>query len=126
MSNLRLPPVDSFDAADKFIGTARNRRVFGYKTVGRRVFLPDEADTPEYDIAVRYHDTNIVTYHGDGSITLDTGGWETVTTTNRMDMLTPTRFRVRRRNSYVEVVDALDDAVFRFDTTTRHTIRPSA
>jgi hypothetical protein len=41
------------------------------------------------DIAVRLHDTDIVVYHPDGSITLDTGGWFTVTTKARMCEFSP-------------------------------------
>lgn len=45
--------------------------------------------TPQGDPAVRYHETDIVTYHGDGSMTLDCGGWATSTTTNRIWHFTP-------------------------------------
>jgi len=41
------------------------------------------------DIAVKFHSTDIVTYHEDGSITLDSGGWLTRTTRNRMNEFTP-------------------------------------
>lgn len=39
------------------------------------------------DIAVKYHATDITTYHRDGTITLDTGGWRTATTKGRMHEL---------------------------------------
>jgi hypothetical protein len=35
--------------------------------------------------AVRLHDTDVVTFHDDGTIELDTGGWDTVTTKQRMN-----------------------------------------
>ena len=35
-------------------------------------------------IALKYHATNVVTAHRDGSITLDSGGWRTATTKARM------------------------------------------
>jgi len=41
------------------------------------------------DIAVRLHDTDVVTYHDDGAITLDTGRWFTVTTKDRMNTFSP-------------------------------------
>lgn len=34
---------------------------------------------------VRYHDTDVVTAHTDGRITLRTGGWKTATTKTRMN-----------------------------------------
>lgn len=37
------------------------------------------------DFAVKLHDTDVVTYHADGTITLSTGGWQTVTTKARIN-----------------------------------------
>jgi hypothetical protein len=39
----------------------------------------------EDTIALRYHSTNVVTFHLDGRIVLRSGGWETVTTKDRMN-----------------------------------------
>lgn len=36
------------------------------------------------DIAVKLHATDVVTFHQDGTVTYDTGGWGTVTTKDRM------------------------------------------
>lgn len=36
-------------------------------------------------MAVRLHQTNVVVFHGDGSITLDSGGWRTPTTKQRIN-----------------------------------------
>lgn len=36
-------------------------------------------------IALKYHATDVVTYHPDGSIVLDTGGWKTSTTKLRLN-----------------------------------------
>lgn len=41
------------------------------------------------DIAVKLHNTDVVTYRPDGSITLDSGGWRTVTTKARMNEFSP-------------------------------------
>jgi hypothetical protein len=46
------------------------------------------------DIAVTLHDTDVVTYHTDGSVTLDSGGWLTVTTKDRMNRYLGDRGRV--------------------------------
>lgn len=42
-------------------------------------------DTNSNDIAVRLHHTDILTFKPDGSLILDTGGWETMTTKARMN-----------------------------------------
>lgn len=41
------------------------------------------------DIAVRLHATDVVTFHADGTATLDSGGWLTVTTKARMNEYLP-------------------------------------
>lgn len=43
----------------------------------------------DHDIALRLHDTDVVTFHPDGSITLNTGGWYTMTTKERMNGALP-------------------------------------
>jgi len=40
---------------------------------------------PTGEIRVTYHSTDVVTVHANGNITLDTGGWRTVTTKTRMN-----------------------------------------
>jgi hypothetical protein len=42
-------------------------------------------------IAVRLHNTDVVTYHRDGRVQLFTGGWYTVTTKQRMNAYSPAR-----------------------------------
>jgi hypothetical protein len=69
--------MKSYQAADKRLtGRTPMRR-----KIGNNTWLERRGD----DIAVRLHDTDIVVYHPDGSITLDTGGWFTVTTKARMN-----------------------------------------
>lgn len=43
------------------------------------------------NIAVRLHNTNIVIYHSDGTITVDSGGWCTPTTRNRIERFSALR-----------------------------------
>jgi hypothetical protein len=43
------------------------------------------------DYAVRLHNTDVVTIHPDGTYTLRTGGWETVTTKDRINRFSPAR-----------------------------------
>lgn len=35
------------------------------------------------DLVIRYHSTDVLTYHGDDTVTIDTGGWHTSTTALR-------------------------------------------
>lgn len=41
------------------------------------------------DIAVRYHYTDIIIYHSNDTITINTGGWWTVTTLQRINHISP-------------------------------------
>jgi hypothetical protein len=43
------------------------------------------------DFAVRLHSTDVVTIHPDGTYTLRTGGWKTVTTKDRINRYSPVR-----------------------------------
>jgi hypothetical protein len=45
----------------------------------------------ENSIAVILHGTDVVTFHHDGRITLTTGGWNTVTTKDRINTYSPAR-----------------------------------
>jgi len=46
------------------------------------------------DIALRLHRTDVLTYHPDGTVTLNSGGWQTVTTKRRMNQYLPNGYRV--------------------------------
>lgn len=46
------------------------------------------------DIAVRLHSTDILTYHPDGTVTYETGGWWSVTTKDRFNRYGPIGFGV--------------------------------
>jgi hypothetical protein len=59
-----------------------------------------------HDIAVQYHATDVVTYHQDGTVTLNTGGYETVTTKRRINDYTPRGLSVFARNfAWFVVID---------------------
>jgi hypothetical protein len=51
--------------------------------------------------AVRYHQTDVVTLWSDGRITLDTGGWHTMSTKARLDAYAPVRIDSDRGIWYV-------------------------
>jgi hypothetical protein len=52
------------------------------------------------DYAVRLYSTDVVTYHPDGSVTVRTGGWETVTTADRIGRYSPISLRFRSGTAY--------------------------
>lgn len=52
----------------------------------------DPLDAPSY--AVRYHDTDVVTFYRNGVLALDHGGWVSTTTVRRMHLFTPRELRV--------------------------------
>ena len=49
-------------------------------------------------IAVRYHSTDVVTYHANGDIVLDSGGWWTSTTKKRINRYLPLSMYVTQRD----------------------------
>lgn len=51
------------------------------RKVGNNTYLRRRGDA----IAVRLHSTDVLTFAADGSVTLDSGGWRTVTTKERMN-----------------------------------------
>lgn len=79
------PTITNFRQADEFLGRKTNRPLHGRATRIRR-----EGDV----IIIRQHNTDIITYFPDGSTLLNTGGWRTVTTKQRMNEYTPAWFAV--------------------------------
>lgn len=52
-------------------------------------------------IGVQLHNTIVVTIHGDGTYTLNSGGWQTVTTKDRINEYSPVRISQRKYQWYV-------------------------
>lgn len=48
----------------------------------------------ENRIVIRLHNTNVVTFYEDGRTLLNSGGWKTVTTKDRMNKYLPTPWKV--------------------------------
>lgn len=55
------------------------------------------------DIVIRLHSTNIVTYKPDGRVVLDTGGWKTKTTRDRINQYSPVKIHQCKSIWYVGV-----------------------
>ena len=73
------------DAAARLTGRCAQRR-----KIANNTWLERRGE----DIAIRLHQTDIVTLHPNGHATLDTGGWLTVTTKSRMNDALPGGVRI--------------------------------
>jgi len=75
-----------FGLDTKLQGRCKDSRKLANNTYAQRRFSGQ--------IAVRLHATDILTFHSDGQIDLNTGGWDTVTTRSRMNDFIPRPWRV--------------------------------
>ncbi len=64
-------------------------KLTGRCSQSRKVANNTYAERRGDDIAIRLHATDVVTFHRDGTITLNTGGWVTVTTKARINDYLP-------------------------------------
>lgn len=81
--------VITFSDAESRMRTARN----GSRKLANNTYLvPRGADA----YAVRLHSTDIITIHRDGTFTLNTGGWDTVITKDRLNSFGPARIYSER------------------------------
>ena len=78
------------------------------KKVGNNTYLIAGNDC----IHVRLHATNIVTLHKDGRIAFNSGGWQTVTTKDRMNQYMPDGMYIGQKNFVWYVYDRRDDHSF--------------
>lgn len=75
----------TFKEAEAFLAGKGSRSIANNTRLERR---------EDGSIAVRLHATDVVTYRPDGSIVLESGGWRTVTTKDRMCRYLPAPWRV--------------------------------
>src|SRR5882762_2348120 len=75
-----------FGLDTKLRGRCRESRKLANNTYARR--------RHSGKIAIQLHATDILTFHSDGQIDLNTGGWDTVTTRSRMNDFIPRPWRV--------------------------------
>ncbi len=80
--------VTSFAQAERAFASAKD------KSKGKPISTSTRVVQRGEDYAVRYHETDVVTYKADGSIVLNTGGWLTMTTKERMTEHLPAGYRV--------------------------------
>lgn len=96
------PSIHDYASALRFIegGRSRTSRTFpGVRATSARVSWPgkDEGAHQVIDpvtnadntcIIIRQHNTDIITYYQDGTVRLNSGGWRTLTTKDRLNQLT--------------------------------------
>ena len=77
--------IQCYEQAETFLANRDARKVAANTDIVRR-----DSET----IAVRLYATDIVTFHSDGRVTFDTGGYDTTTTRQRMNQFSPDWLRV--------------------------------
>jgi len=75
----RTDGIKDYRSAEEYLNKGRSKEYRPLEWKTSLIRLDND------DIAVKYHDTNVVTYHPDGSATLRSGGWMTKTTKQRMN-----------------------------------------
>lgn len=86
-----------FQTATKKLIDKRGR-VRSTKKLGNNTYL---VRIDAESIGVQLHNTVVVTIHKDGTYTLNSGGWRTVTTKNRINEYCPVRVNQRKYEWYV-------------------------
>lgn len=85
MAKITTPETYDHEGWAHVLGLAESKKI-GHHTYLER--------TPWNGVAVRLHATHVVTFDQDGTITLNTGGWFTTTTKDRINAVLPQRYRV--------------------------------
>lgn len=101
--------------AKRLFATARDKNAG--KPLGRNARLMKRGD----DYAVRLHQTDVVTIHADGTYTLDSGDWRTVTTKRWINEHTPARLYQRKGAWYFGLAVEYHDGV-RIDANGREIV----
>ena len=80
--------IQSYADASSFLGGKISRRI-AHNTTVRNI---------DGTIALIYHSTAVVEFHADGRILLNSGGWLTVTTKQRINEVLPSPYRVYQKS----------------------------
>lgn len=83
----------TYEKASGYLGTKQDRPLPGRSTRLQR--------RPDGGIAVRYHATDVITFHPDGRIVLQSGGYQTMTTKARINEYSPVQLYADRGLWYV-------------------------
>lgn len=100
MAKLIEPPTFDFEGWSAVLGDQHERKI-GHNTKLIRGLCNWETflDTPEGKaVAVQYHLTYIVSFYDNGAIRLDSGGWRTATTKQRIHAVLGQRWTIYQHN----------------------------
>lgn len=89
MAKLAEPKTYDYEGWQVVLGDRESRRI------GNNTYVERVGDHGE--VAIRLHRTNVVTFRKDGAIDLNTGGWFTPTTKDRINAALPQRWYVASR-----------------------------
>lgn len=90
--------MDYAVAASKF---AQARSADKGKPIANNTRIVRVLDGPDPSYAIRLHQTNVVVFHPSGAISLNTGGWPTTTTCDRMGYAWPRIHVWRERETII-------------------------
>ena len=82
------------------ITMVRGKRNATRRKVGNNTYAEILQDN---SVAITLHSTDVVTIHEDGTYTLRTGGWQTVTTKDRINQYSPVRVYQRKYEWFVKI-----------------------
>lgn len=74
---MTIPTIDSYESAVAYLAKGRNKT---YRPAGNNT----EVVTTHNGVGIKLHATVIVEYRPDGTVVLNSGGWRTVTTNQRI------------------------------------------
>jgi len=77
--------MNTYKSFDTQLGKRDSRKI------GNNTYLKRRADT---EIAIMLHATDVVTYKQSGEVVLNSGGWHTVTTKDRISEYIPNSYQV--------------------------------
>jgi len=100
--------IKSYPQAAEYLATGKNKA--DRPLPGRETRLQRRSDT---SIAVRYWQTDIVTYHEDGTIVLDSGGYHTFTTKAKINEYLPREYGLNQDKNIWYVHNGVTTALFK-------------
>lgn len=81
--------IQCYEDARQLIEDTPYGRRHGRRKLANNTYLERRGDNGAPAYAVKLHATDVVTYHPDGRIVFDSGGWHTLTTRNRISRFSP-------------------------------------
>ncbi len=72
------------------------------------------------DLVIRYHATDVLRYHGDDTVTIDTGGWHSVTSATRYQNWLPLYWSVANHNGAWNVYGPGDEVTMTYGNMARN------